>query len=544
MTNINRICLTGIMGSGKTTVGLALAQSLGWTFIDLDEAIEIQSGDSIPEIFQTQGEAEFRRLETLALRATTRIRNAVIALGGGALENEKNRILLNPLDNRVLWLNTDPAVAAERVYDDAHRPLIARYESVEEVEQFLRKQLKSREPNYSTADFILDLTDEQPDKIVQEILSKLPIDYVKTPDIAGSLSADSPYPVLVNEGGISQIGRVLERRGFSRRAALITDTNVEKLYHQQVKTSLENTGFHISTCTIPAGEKHKRLSTLRRLYDELSEAGLDRKSPVVVLGGGVTGDLGGYFAASYLRGMPLIHLPTSILAQVDSSIGGKVGVNLPAGKNLVGAFYNPEAVLADVNTLATLPPREWYTGIGEVYKYWLIGKTELIDILKDGIDNIKNNIKDVVRLSIEKKLEIVREDYRESGIRRYLNFGHTLGHALEKVTGYEVVNHGEAVYWGMLSALCISRELDLLNSKDFNKSMEMLESAGFSLPGFTIDSKEMYEALFFDKKRIRDQIHWVLLNGIGNPVIRKGVPKKLVMKAMQFSAEQCGTELV
>jgi len=533
--NIRQIYLAGIMGSGKTTVGQELAAALGWTFIDLDQVIEVRAGRSIPDIFEEQGEAVFRAMETAAIQDVATMQAVVVALGGGAMERQQNRVTLLEDTAKTIWLNVSPLEAARRVAGDENRPLLAGAENVEDTEEILRNLLTDRKENYRYADLELDLSTETPAEIVTRILTETGISRDMDIHISRISPENIPYAVHVGSGLLSGTGNVLESFDYSSRAALITDANVEKLYRSQVEDSLNSSGFTVHTSTIPAGEEYKSLEVLHSLYAKFSRTGLDRKSPVIVLGGGVTGDLGGYFAASYLRGLPLVHIPTTLLAQVDSSIGGKVGVNLPAGKNLVGAFYNPDVVIADVNTLSTLPAREWYTGLGEVLKYWLIGKKEIADILRDGSENIKQHINDVVRYSIARKLEIVADDFREGGIRKFLNFGHTLGHALEKVTRYSLLTHGEAVYWGIIAALYISKKKQLLGTEEFEYCMETVQNVTFTLPQFTVDPDAVYDAIFYDKKRIHGNIHWVLLEGIGKPVIRTDVSKPLVLDAIQFA---------
>lgn len=536
MADTQLIYLAGIMGSGKTSVGKRLASKLGWTFHDADNVIEAMSGNTIPEIFQEQGEEGFRKIEAAAIQQLSRSRRAVIGLGGGALETLESREIIAD-SGSLIWLNVPPKIAAERLTRSRNRPLIAGAQSAEDIQDELQAILNRRETNYAVADMTLELDRETPGEIASLLFDKLkpesPVDSLNR--VSDDVSPH--YKVYVDYGLLTRIGNLLEPFDFTSNLALITDSNVQDLYSQQVAFSLKKAGFNVQMMSVPAGESSKNLDTMEELYDYFAEAGLDRKSPAVVLGGGVIGDMGGFFAASYLRGIPLIHIPTTLLAQVDSSIGGKVGVNLSAGKNLVGDFYNPAAVIADINTLFSMPEREWHTGLGEVLKYGLIGNPEIFDIMREGPGNVREHIREVVQLSIEQKLNIVNEDFTEGNIRRFLNFGHTLGHALEKVTNYSVLNHGEAVYWGILAACFISHQKGFLKDKVFEEIIRIMEKYDFGISVDDLDEDAVRDAIYYDKKRIRDKIHWVLLRGVGQPVIETDVSKSLITDAIQYAQE-------
>ncbi|HKJ70005.1 MAG TPA: 3-dehydroquinate synthase [bacterium] len=535
--NKTKIYLAGIMGSGKSSAGKILAARLGWTFLDADLIIENHAGKSIPAIFASEGEEQFRELESRVVRRLASAQRAVIALGGGALEREDNReaILQNGL---LVWLNVSPEVAAKRLIHSENRPLLSEVDSEQEIHEKLNSIFQDREDNYRTAHLTLDLTGESPASIAQSIIDRAEIDRgprdlweVNTCAMEGV----APYPVYIDEGVLASVPELFPKEQLSKHAVIITDRNVDALYKDQIVRGLTEKGFMPHVRIIRSGEASKSMRVLGELYNEFSEAGLDRKSPVFALGGGVVGDLAGFFAASYLRGIPLVHIPTTLLAQVDSSIGGKVGVNLEAGKNLVGAFYNPILICMDINTLSSLPDREWNTGMGEVIKYGFIGNGEILDILHGGFDAVSENLHRVVRLSVEEKLRIVNEDFKEGGIRRFLNFGHTLGHALEKITEYRVLNHGEAVYYGMLAALFISAEQGLLSRSKFESALKLMDTLQFDLPLVEGNAEDLYSAIFYDKKKIRDTVHWVLLKDFGHPVISSEVRKEVVMEAIQFA---------
>ncbi len=538
-TQKTNIYLAGIMGAGKSSVGKRVASRLGWTFLDADLIIESKAGKSIPGIFESEGEEGFRALEGRVIQTLASTQRTVIALGGGALEREENReSILN--HGYLVWLNVTPEVAAKRLVDSENRPLLNGLNSAQEINETLKRLLQARGENYRTADLILNLTEESPEQIAQSIIEKIKPEekphFLRAINTSSSASV-APYPVYIDDGILASIPGLVPQQNLSKNAVIITDKNVDVLYREEIENSLTENNFVPHVRVIQPGEASKSLQVLGELYDEFSETGLDRRSPVFALGGGVVGDLAGFFAASYLRGLPLVHIPTTLLAQVDSSIGGKVGVNLRAGKNLVGAFYNPMVICMDINTLSSLPDREWNTGMGEVIKYGFIGNGEILEILQSGFDAVLENIHQVVRLSVEEKLRIVNEDFKEGGIRRYLNFGHTLGHALEKITDYGVLNHGEAVYYGMIAALYISTETGLLPPSKFESALELMRNMRFQIPSFDVNAEDLYSAIFYDKKKILDTVHWVLLEDFGQPTISTDVGKHVVMKAIQFAGE-------
>lgn len=522
------IFLTGIMGSGKTTVGQELALKLGWTFVDTDSVIQVRSGQTISEIFRQQGEAVFRSLEKNVIAQCCKMENAVIALGGGALEGESTRNLVKQ-SGTLVWLRIDPEAASARLSNDETRPLLSDSGDNKSIVQDLQAILGDRADNYGVADLQISTDQSEPESIADSVIAQIELPDKKRKYRQIARTEEYGYDVIVDRGILSDIGSRLQQYELSSSAALISDTNVSELYANQIEKSVQSAGFSVHRKVLPAGEQTKNLRSLQELYSFYLQRGLDRQSPVIALGGGVIGDLAGYFAASYLRGVPLVHVPTSLLAQVDSSIGGKVGVNLSEGKNLVGAFYKPKLIFSDVNTLYTLPKREWQTGMGEVLKYGFIGNSEIFDLLKDG-----DRFSKIVNLCIQQKLDVVQRDFKESGLRRILNFGHTLGHALEQSTDYSVVTHGEAVYWGMIAAIYLSNQTGLLSKSDHDEALSILERFRFDLPEFDVEKPVLIQALQSDKKRLDGNIHWVLLKGIGKPVISSDVTAEQIENAIYF----------
>jgi 3-dehydroquinate synthase len=335
------------------------------------------------------------------------------------------------------------------------------------------------------------------------------------------------YPVHVGHGVLAAIGQLASAAGLTKgRCALITDSNVSRLYSTPVLSSLNGYGFRPELIELPPGESSKSLNTLEQVYEQLAAAELDRDSVIFAMGGGVVGDLAGFAAATYLRGVPLVQVPTSTMAQADSALGGKTGVNLPNAKNLVGAFYQPRLILADVETLRTLPEREFREGLAEVIKYGAIADAAFIEWLEQEMPLILGRepqpLAEMVVRSLRHKANIVSRDEREGGLRKILNFGHTLGHALEASTSYGNYLHGEAVAIGMAAAASLSVRYSGLKTEQAKRLEHLLEAAGLAcrLPSGWL-TPDFIRALHLDKKRRGDMIEFILLDSLGHAITRK-----------------------
>jgi 3-dehydroquinate synthase len=335
------------------------------------------------------------------------------------------------------------------------------------------------------------------------------------------------YPVHVGQGLLDDIGRLALAAGLAAgRSALITDSNVGGLYSALVSNSLKAHGFQPQVIEIPPGELSKSLAMLEQLYQRLAEAELDRDSAIFALGGGVVGDLAGFAAATYLRGLPLVQVPTSVVAQVDSALGGKTAVNLRNAKNLVGAFYQPRLIVADIQTLASLPGRQFREGLAEVIKYGAIMDAGFFGWLEQEMPVIHarntEQLSEMVERSLQHKATIVARDEREGGLRKILNFGHTLGHALEASTSYGNYLHGEAVAIGMAAAAQLSTRHAGLGTDEAERLESLLRAAGLvtDLPAGWLTG-EFIRALRLDKKRRGDTVEFVLLDNLGHAITRK-----------------------
>jgi 3-dehydroquinate synthase len=331
---------------------------------------------------------------------------------------------------------------------------------------------------------------------------------------------DRSYPISVGENNLAELGAALRAANFGRRLGIVTDATIAALYLQPVEQSLRGAGFDCEPIFLPAGEEHKNLAALATIYDGLIDARFERGSALVALGGGVIGDVTGFAAATYLRGIPYVQVPTTLLAQVDSSVGGKTAVNHREGKNLIGAFYQPRLVWIDVAVLRSLPPRELVAGLAEVIKYGVIADAAFFSRLEAKLDDILKGdaamLAEVVAASCAIKAAVVEKDERESDLRAILNFGHTVGHALEAVTRYERFLHGEAVAIGMVQAARISVAEGACDRPSFERIRALIARAGLpvELPG-DVNVPELIKHMEIDKKSAAGKIKFVLCENIG-----------------------------
>ena len=349
------------------------------------------------------------------------------------------------------------------------------------------------------------------------------------------LGADS-YEILIGENILSNVADFIDASNFTNKVLIVTDTNVEK-FIDKLTAPLADKKINFDVVTIPAGESSKNLRVAEKIYTRAIELGLDRKSPIIAFGGGVVGDLTGFVAATYMRGVPFIQVPTTLLAQVDSSVGGKTAVNHELGKNLIGAFYQPKSVFIDVDTLKTLPEREIKSGLGEVVKYGIISDANFFTYLEDNAEKILNRDVDtlthIIKRSCEIKAEVVSADEKESGLRKILNFGHTVGHAVEQLTGYEKYRHGEAVSIGMVGAAMLSWELGKINFNDVARLKDLLDKLQLVTTCEGVDVDDVCKVALRDKKVIGGKISWILMRGIGDVEITDEVTELEIKKALK-----------
>ncbi len=348
------------------------------------------------------------------------------------------------------------------------------------------------------------------------------------------LSSNS-YEICIGPGLLMQTGHWLKELGFSDKLVIISDTRVKSLYGDALRQSLSSEGFNTGLLEVPEGEEQKSLQAASKLYNELSNFYAERTTPILALGGGVIGDLAGFVAATYLRGMPLVQMPTTLLAQVDSSIGGKVAVNYGQLKNKIGAFYQPSLVVSDITSLGSLSISEFANGLAEAIKSAVVWDKKFFAYLEENLEKIKvlgdEEVEEVVVRSAKIKAEIVERDERDSGLRSILNYGHTIGHAIETVSGFEI-EHGEAVAIGMLAAARISNKMGILDKNELTRLRRVVERAGLPTEIPSLDGEKLIQAMKHDKKILGGKIRFILPKAIGDVFITDEVSPPVIEKAL------------
>jgi len=341
-------------------------------------------------------------------------------------------------------------------------------------------------------------------------------------------------------GGLDDLGVWMSRLKLGKKVLLVSNPVIFKKYGERAIAALKLVGYEVSSCTLPAGERYKTLKSLQKIYDIALENRLERSSTIVALGGGVIGDMAGFAAATWLRGINVVQVPTSLLAMVDSSVGGKTGVNHPQGKNLIGAFHQPRFVLIDPSVLKTLPPREFRAGMAEVIKYGIIWDAELFAKLEDTkrLDQMRYVDEELLQIilsrSCQAKAAVVSKDEKEAGLRAILNYGHTIGHAVESLTGYKLVNHGEAVAIGMVAAGQIAVQLRMWKSADAERQDALIQKAGLptKLPN-VLDIEGILDTLQTDKKVEAGKVRFVLPTQIGAVTVTDQVPADVIRQVLR-----------
>ena len=520
MTKVRKLALVGLPGSGKSTVAPVVAERLGWDYVDLDSAVAAAAGRPLSTIFAEDGEAAFRELELIALVSALRQPGeTVIACGGGVMaQDEARRRLLEGAF--VVLLDAPDEVLLGRMGNGKHRPLLG-----DDPASTLPRLRASRNRAYATAHL--------------RVAAQPPVAQVADGIVAAATQAvrvaapSRAYSVEIRAGALDHIAQ--HTPADATTVGLIADRAVAG-FGDRVVASLESNGLKVARIDVDGGETLKTWASAGDLLAWLSEAGIRRDGCVIALGGGTVGDAAGFVAATYLRGVAWINVPTTLLAMVDSAVGGKTGVNLAHGKNLAGAFWQPRAVVCDPALLKDLPERSYRSAFGEIVKCAMISDSGLVQLLDRDLPRLLRRdagaLSQVVARCVAIKADVVAADERDTGVRAILNYGHTVGHALEAAAGFsEELTHGEAVAVGMRVAGRLSRSLLRCPRSDIEWQDAMLQRCGLDQTP-AVDRGALLDALRRDKKSSSGGIGWVLLARRGDPRFGQLVPEADVEAAL------------
>jgi shikimate kinase/3-dehydroquinate synthase len=552
------VVLVGLSGSGKSVVGRRLAARHGAAFVDLDEAIEARAGRPIPEIFAAEGEAAFRALERAVVAALgpadrSALIRRVVATGGGAVVDPRNRWILYR-GRLPIWIDSPVEVLAARLRRSRHvRPLVA---GQRDPVKALRALLAARERFYAAA-LRVDGTAgvgsvlRRIEETIRERLARPEIG-TTTDDPPGDGLGDDPHGTLLLDAR-TRIGRIVVGERIAgpvladvlgelraRRAILVSEPGAWAAVGSAIAAELVAAGWSVETVMLPRGEAAKRLDVVGRAARRLAALRVERGEPLVAIGGGALGDAAGFLAAVWLRGVPIVHVPTTLVAQIDSSLGGKTAVDLPEGKNLIGAFHQPAAVVIDVAALRTLPVRQRRAALAEAVKMAVLGDERLFELLEaDGPAIARGEervletgvVAELVERAAWAKVEVVLADERETGARISLNLGHSVGHGIEAAAGYRGVLHGEAVAWGLRAAARIGVAVGVTPPDRAARIEALLDRLGLGLGRAPVDAEAVLAAMGRDKKHELGRLRWVLPTADGYEV-RRDVPEALVRRVV------------
>ncbi len=537
------IVLVGLMGCGKSSVGKRLAFKLSLPFVDADEEIERAAAKTINDIFTDHGEEHFRDGERKVIARLLGNGAQVLATGGGAFIHAETRKRVKDTAFSI-WLRAELPVLMRRVMKRDTRPLLRGGNP----EATMQKLIEARYPIYAEADMTVESRDEPHDIIVNEIITRLatgadgapPTTLEANPSKTVHVElGDRSYDVLITRGVLRDAGALIKARFGSVKCGVVTDENVARHHLTTLENSLKAEGLFAGSVVMKPGEATKSFRNLADLSERLLELGLERGDLVVPFGGGVIGDLAGFAAGILRRGVRFVQIPTSLLAQVDSSVGGKTGINTPQGKNLIGVFHQPSLVIADTSVLTTLPAREMRAGYAEVAKYGLLGDAEFFSWLEAHWQSVFGNngpaLTTAIETSVAAKAAIVARDETETGDRALLNLGHTFGHALEAWTGYsDRLLHGEGVAIGMCMAFRLSEELGLCPAGTSARVTNHLKAVGLptriaDIPGGKADAAELLRLMGQDKKVKAGKLTFILVRDIGQAFVTRDVAPETVL---------------
>ncbi|HEV3461625.1 MAG TPA: 3-dehydroquinate synthase [Candidatus Dormibacteraeota bacterium] len=544
---MNNVVLVGFMGSGKSTVGPHLAHRLERPFVDLDDVIEAEAGRSVAEIFSSEGEAGFRERESRCLQRALERDGSVVAVGGGAPMRDENWARIRS-GNTVVALLAEPGELARRLDGSSDRPLLE-----PGAPSVIASLLPARLSRYLEADVVVKTDGIDPVDVAEQVGDRLPGGRPQRIliDIPGS-----PHDVTVGHGLCRLVPAALRKHnpspsggdapsenpspvyggGQGGGVLIVTDEHVAELHARPLVEALSSDGITAHMHLVPAGEAAKELGVLASIYEALAAAGVDRQGALIALGGGTVGDVTGFAAATWMRGIRYLQLPTTLLAMVDSSIGGKTAINLPAGKNLVGSVHQPSAIFCDLDYLATLSDAEYRASLAEVIKAALIADRLFVDWLVANLPAVLRReppaVREAVVRAIAIKAAVVAQDPQETGLRAILNYGHTVGHALERAAGFGRLRHGEAVAWGMEVAARISLRTGACGPETVAVQHSLLRAAGLLADRPAVAHAELMEAMRHDKKSRAGKLRWVLLREIGRAEYGQSVDPSVVESSL------------
>jgi shikimate kinase/3-dehydroquinate synthase len=546
------LVITGFTGTGKSAVGRLIADRLGREFVDSDELIEARAGMSIHEILEREGEAHFRVLEAELCRELGTSRSLVIATGGWTLAASANRAAVE-LGGLVICLHADRPTLLERLGGTEGRPMLQDRLATDgnaapmwssppaagSWQKRLESLLAQRQATYLSFPLGVNTSRLTTEQVADRVLGLWKDFAASTAELPQALPVMAPvegYAVLIGEALLDRLASLVRGLGAWSTVALVSDQIVGQLYADRVASGLESAGLRVVRCTMPAGEAYKTLDTVSDLYTQFLAAGLDRSGLVLALGGGVVGDVVGFAAATFMRGLPLVQIPTTLLAMVDSSVGGKTGVDLPAGKNLVGAFKQPVLVVIDPSVLATLPATDFRAGLAEVVKAGIIDSPQLFERL-DGRHTLEGDkayasLSWIIHQAVAVKVAVVEADPYERGRRAVLNLGHTFGHAFEVLSDYQL-RHGEAVAMGTATAARLAVELGHCPSHVGQRILVLLDHLGLPTAPPDYDPETVWRAMTSDKKKQGRQLRFVLPLDIGQVDVFDDVPRQAVLGVLK-----------
>ena len=528
--------LIGMPGAGKTRVGGEVAQMLGVRFTDSDEVIEQRAGMRITEYFSEYGEPKFRELESQVIADLLHTANGIVSLGGGAPMTESVRRNLQKYisqGGKVVYLQADPQEAMERARRGGNRPMLAG-----DADARWRALYEERDPVFdAVANVHVHTRGSSPQHAARKVM-----DMVMEHDVHVTGASITPYYVRIGVGTSNHLAEVLGDRPV--RIALIHTAPVQR-HSDRARALLRRAGYEVSDVLIPDAEAGKTIEVANGIWQRLGNEGFTRSDAVVGLGGGAATDLAGFVAATWMRGIRYVNCPTSLLAMVDASTGGKTGINTPQGKNLVGSFYTPAGVLADMRALETLPNDIFIEGLGEVAKSGFIRDPEILSILENHAQQLRefngstflgSPLEDVVAELIERTVKVkayhVSNDLREAGLREFLNYGHTLGHAIEQIEHFKW-RHGNAVAVGCVFAAELSNILGYIDQDLVDYHRQLLGSLGLPISWSGGDWDSVLALMHRDKKARGNTLRFVVLEGVGHPIHLDDPPIEAVHEAFE-----------